>query len=420
MIEEKIVPQQKQLDFLDWEFGVFFHFGIRSFFKGHKDWDNINMPASQFNPTNLDCDQWVRTAYEAGARYTILVCKHHDGFANWPSSYTDYSVKATPWKGGQGDVVAEYVAACQKYGMKTGLYYSPAQWGGESAAKNGKEDDDYFLHQIPELLTNYGKIDYLWFDGCGSENHQYDTKRILREIRALQPHILIFEMWDPDVRWVGNEDGYADSPNFNTVNALDFSMNTQQKKALVAPRFLPAECDFMMRDTWFDCEDNEAKVKSVEELMGIYELSVGRGANFLINIGPDARGLLPQKDAQRLLAFGRELKKRYGKPVEGFFPLQATEVEPNSFTITTPLKEGQLINRIILQEDLTQGESISEFCLYAHLPRYAAKRICIYRGTTIGHKAICLFSTIRTSQVTIEVKGHKGNYKLKSMKPYLV
>ena len=192
--------KKEQLEFLDWEFGVFFHFGIRTFFEGHLDWDMKPMELSEFNPVMLDCNQWIKTIYDAGAKYAVLVCKHHDGFANWPSKYTDYSISNTPWKGGKGDVVLEFVDACRKYDIKVGLYYSPAEFGSKD--KEHKDYDAYFINQISELLTNYGKIDYLWFDGCGSENHQYDTVQIIKVIRKLQPNILIFNMWDPDTRWV--------------------------------------------------------------------------------------------------------------------------------------------------------------------------------------------------------------------------
>lgn len=183
---------EKKSEFLDREFGVFFHFGIRTFYEGHVDWDGLPMPLAGFNPTELNCENWIATAYEAGAKYAILVCKHHDGFANWPSKYTDYSVRNTPYKGGHGDVVKEFVDACRKYGLSVGLYYSPAQEGYKEMADSAY--DEYFINQISELLTNYGKIDYLWFDGCGSENHQYDVKRIVGVIRSLQPEILLFNL----------------------------------------------------------------------------------------------------------------------------------------------------------------------------------------------------------------------------------
>ena len=201
------VPTPKQEEFQNWEFGVFFHFGIRTFYEGHRDWDGLPMPAEAFNPTDLDCRQWASVARQAGAKYAILVTKHHDGFANWPTKYSDYSVARTPWKGGRGDVVREFTEACRAEGLGVGLYYSPAQQGFRNWSP--REYDDYFVNQITELLTNYGKIDYLWFDACGSGDHQYDTRRIVNVIRSLQPEILLFNMWDPDTRWVGNESGVA-------------------------------------------------------------------------------------------------------------------------------------------------------------------------------------------------------------------
>lgn len=414
----KIKPTKGQLDWMDWEFGVFFHFGIRSFFLGHKDWDKREMPVSEFNPKELDCEQWIRTIKEAGAKYAILVAKHHDGFANWPSKYTEYSVANSPWKDGKGDVVREFVDACRKFGIKTGIYYSPAQWGNEISFENEKEYDDYFINQISELLSNYGKIDYLWFDGCGSANHNYDKDRIISTIRGLQPDILIFSMWDPDTRWVGNEDGYADMPNFSTIKDMGLSDSDDESSFPIHGRFLPAECDFKMRSTWFDCEENEDTVKSVEELVGIYELSVGRGANFLINIGPDRRGLLPEIDAKRLLEFGAEIKRRYGEPIKDFSDLRPVKGENDSFSITSP--KAQLVNRVILKENLTEGESVTSFKIYANLPHNVNQRICVYMGCSIGHKAICVFPAILTAKITVEVVSHRGEYEIADMKAYYV
>ena len=420
----KLRPSAGQLAFMDWEYGVFFHFGIRSFFLGHKDWDNRPMPAEAFNPEQLDCEQWIRTVKDAGATYAILVCKHHDGFANWPSKYTDYSVASTPWKDGKGDVVREYVNACRKYGLKVGLYYSPAQWGGKISFKEDREYDDYFINQISELLTGYGKIDYLWFDGCGSEGHQYDTDRIVKAIRGMQPEILIFSMWDPDTRWVGNEEGYAPMPNFNTTTDVDFSMLATEKEKLARAKFLPSECDFKMRSTWFDCELNEDTIKEADELMGIYEMSVGRGANFLINIGPDRRGLLPEKDVQRLTEIGNRLKARYGRAL----PFgDAEKTADNEWSIamdgfSTERGEGEkanaLVNRVVIREDLTEGESIEEFRLYAHMPAYRSKRVCLYKGDTVGHKAICVIPTMRTGRITLEVTKANGEVKIRDIKAY--
>lgn len=386
MIEIK----KEQLDFLDWEFGVFFHFGIRTFYEGHKDWDMKPMELSGFNPTELDCEEWIRAVYEAGGKYAVLICKHHDGFANWPSEYTEYSVKNTPWKNGQGDVVEEFTKACRKYGIKVGLYYSPAQFG--SAELSAKEYDDYFINQIRELLTNYGKIDYLWFDGCGSEGHDYDTVRIVKEIRACQPQILLFNMWDPDTRWVGNEAGVAHSPNYLIVNELDFSVMTEDKDALEYAKFLPAECDCRMRlANWFYSDNDTDTVKSVDELMGLYYYSVGRGANLLINIGPDRSGKLPPEDKTALLAFGEKIKK-----LNNDFLHCKKEYSDKRITLT--MEQG-LMNHVILSEEIT-GDEIESFEIKAYPYSYGAP-ITVFRGTTVGHKAICPFPTIRTEKVEI-------------------
>lgn len=395
--------KKEQLDFLSWEFGLFFHFGIRTFYEGHKDWDMKPMALSAFDPAELDCGEWIRTLREAGGKYAVLVCKHHDGFANWPSAYTEYSVKNTPWKNGRGDVVREFTDACRKYDIKVGLYYSPAQFG--SAKMSPREYDDYFINQIRELLTNYGRIDYLWFDGCGSEGHQYDTARIVKEIRACQPQILLFNMWDPDTRWVGNEAGIAHSPNYLTVDALDFSVLTERRDRLAQAKFLPAECDCRMRlENWFYSDSDVDTVKSLDELMGLYYYSVGRGANLLLNIGPDRRGKLPEADKAALLAFGRKIRALS----QDFIPC-ALEQGERKLTLTMDMG---LVNHVILTEEISQ-EEISAFEIRAYPYPYGAP-VTVYRGTTVGHKAICHFPAIRTTKVEIHFdRDKKVSAKLK-------
>ena len=310
------VPTPRQLEYQDWEFGVFLHFGIRTFYEGHRDWDGQAMPASAFDPTGFDCDQWADTARQAGAKYIVLTAKHHDGFANWPSKYTDFSVAASSWKNGEGDVIREFTDACRRHDIKIGLYYSPAD-----ASREGFTDqeayDEYFMGQVSELLTDYGEIDILWFDGYGSQGMKYDWPRITAAIRRLQPNILLFNMGEPDFRWVGNEAGIAPSPCWNTVDRVPFAVDTDEDEKLdsAQPTWLPAECDCRMRlRNWFYSDQDEDTVKSVEELMGLYYYSVGRGCNLLLNIGPDRRGLLPDKDTARLLEFGGEIRNRVGNP----------------------------------------------------------------------------------------------------------
>lgn len=405
--------KEEQLKFMDWEFGAFFHFGIRTFYEGHRDWDMQEMSAAAFNPDKLDCEQWIRTVKSAGAKYAILVCKHHDGFANWPSKYTDYSVANTPWKDGKGDVVREFVNACRKYDVKVGLYYSPAQFG--SVKMNAKEYDNYFINQIAELLENYGTIDYLWFDGCGSENHEYDTKRIIKEIRKRQPNILIFNMWDPDTRWVGNESGLAPMPNNNMVDSLDFSVLAEEKDTLSESRFLPGECDCRIRlKNWFYSENDEHTLKSLDELLGLYYYSVGRGANLLLNIAPDRHGLLPEKDSARLIEFGEKIKSMFGKSIAG---LEQTVKNGDVYTID--LKENTLVNHVILEEKMNDGEKIESFEIYVYpYPYYGNGTILVYSGKTVGHKHICRFPAVRAEKTEIVINKGKAEYELKNIGVY--
>ncbi len=413
---------EKKLDFLNWEFGVFFHFGIRSFFPGHNDWDGKEMPPEAFDPTELDCESWLTTAKKGGASYAILTCKHHDGFALWPTKFSEYSVAATPWKNGKGDVVREFVEACRKAGLKVGLYYSPAQWGKYAISfNNAKEYDEYFINQISELLTNYGKIDYLWFDGCGSEGHEYDRARIVAAINRLQPDILTFcdPQWSSGVRWIGNEDGYASLNNPLTVSKTDFPELSAEEQRLSSAMFLPAECDCKIRSTWF-YDNNEDTLKSVEELFGMYEMSVGHGSNFLLNIGPDFRGLLPDADAQRFLALGERIKSAYGTPKSFSAPVK----EGDTYTI---VKEGNngpsennLSNALVITEDLKNGQKITSFSVYAYLPVYEHKKVQVFEGKTVGHKVICKFSPLRASKYEVVINSSDGEHTLTDIKAYYV
>ncbi|MBQ1954230.1 MAG: alpha-L-fucosidase [Clostridia bacterium] len=403
------IPTKKQLDFLNWEFGVFFHFGIRTFYEGHRDWDMKEMPLSGFNPTDFSAEDWCRAVASSGAKYAILTAKHHDGFANWPSAYTEYSVKNTPWREGKGDVVAEFVAACRKYGLKVGLYYSPAQFG--SVTMNAEEYNDYFVNQISELLTNYGKIDYLWFDGCGSANHKYDEKRLIAAIRALQPEILIFGMWDPDTMWCGNEGGYSRYPNVYEKDVSNLSGFGRSGDSAEGMRFLPDECDCRIRDMWFYGDEDKDKLKSLDALMGIYEHSVGKGSNLLLNIGPDRRGRLPEEDKDRLLEFGREIKRRYSSPVP------ATTVKDGDVYYLN-LNCERDVNCIVIEEDIAKGQSVFEFDIDAGYSEEGGYPFTLYRGATIGKKAICSFPTVHARSLRIRIKEHDGEYNLNSVKAY--
>lgn len=402
-------PTPRQLEFQDWEFGIFLHFGIRTFYEGHRDWDGKPMSPAAFNPAQLDCNQWVTTAQQAGAKYMVLVVKHHDGFATWPSKHSKFTVAQSQWKDGKGDVVREFSDACRQHGMHWGLYYSPAEWGNP-AFENPKAYDDHFINQISEILTGYGELDMLWFDGCGSEGHTYDWPRIVKEIRRMQTNLLIFSMGDPDYRWVGNEAGIAPVPCWNTVEEVPFSIQTTAKDKVGGPKWLPAECDCRMRESnWFYEDADEHTVKSVEELMGLYYYSVGRGCNLLINIGPDRRGLLPDIDGARLLEFGAEIRRRLGNPL----PVQSS-AEQEDGSLIYELSEPALVDHAVLMEDLTNGEFIRRFSLKA-LPYHCGEPVLVHEGHNIGHKAICRFPAMKTQKIIVEITESSGPFRMRSV-----
>ncbi|MCF6175018.1 MAG: alpha-L-fucosidase [Victivallaceae bacterium] len=419
----KAKPTVRQQEFQDWEFGVFLHFGIRTFYEDHCDWDGKenDMQAESFMPAELDCEQWAASVAAAGAKYMVLTAKHHDGFANWPSKFTDFSVASSPWENGKGDVVREYVDACHKYNLNVGLYYSPAD-ATSPYYSSPEVYDDYFIKQISELLGgDYGTIDMLWFDGCGSENHEYDWGRIIKEIRSMQPEILIFSLGDPDYRWVGNECGLAHSPQFNTVDEVLTSVRTTDKKLVKDNKsWLPAECDFKMRQNWFWREEDNDTVKTPEELLGIYYYSVGRGSNMLLNIGPDNRGLLPEKDVQSLQAMGDEIKQRFSSSLGNISNFKNSE---NSWTCkfseylkndTKCHEKNLLINHVVIQEDLSDGENIQQFKI-SIIPYLHGEPVTVYHGYSVGHKIICQFPLVRCRGVIVEVLKHDDPVKLRKI-----
>lgn len=393
-----MIPAKKQLDFQAWEFGLFIHFGLRTFYEGYEDFGPEKMSLESFNPEGLDCGQWIRTAKEAGMNYAVLTAKHHDGFSNWPSKHTRFSVGYAPWKNGEGDVVREFIDACNQYGMKKGLYYSPYDGSIDFYNQDPAAYDEYFLNQMTELLGQYGEIDILWFDTCGSEDHEYDWDRMISEIRRLQPGILIFNAGDPDFRWVGNEDGIAPIPCWNTVDTTDFSILTEQKTRLGDQRWLPAECDVQLRDTWFYSERNEDAIKSLDELMGLYYLSVGRGANLLLNIGPDRQGLLPRKDADKLEKFGAEIRKRFSDPVAGL-----SEFTRSGREWKYEAREAHLINHVVLMEDLRQGEHVTSYTL-SIITAKTGREVVVHEGRNIGHKAIVRLPAVKIRGLVVRVE----------------
>ena len=303
-------PTAQQLAWQPLELGLFFHVGINTFFDA--EWSEGTLPAAAFDPTELDADQWVRTARDVGAGYVVLTAKHHDGFCLWPTATTLYSVASSPWRGGRGDVVAEVAEACRRYGVGMGVYLSPWDRNADCYA-DPEAYDDFYCEQLTELCTGYGPLTEIWFDGAGSTGRSYGWDRIMAVVREHQPDAMVFNMGAPTIRWVGNEDGLAADPVSYVVNRTELTAYDDAVASLGGEVWLPPECDVSLRRGWFWSEADGPK--TVEHLLAIWYRSVGMGANLLLNVPPDRRGLLDDADVARLREWRAELDRRFGSPV---------------------------------------------------------------------------------------------------------
>jgi len=317
------VPSSRQLQWHELEMYGFLHFSVNTF--TDLEWGNGNEPESVFSPTDFDADQIVGAVKAGGLKGLILTAKHHDGFCLWPSKFTEHSVKNSPWKGGKGDLVKEISDACRRHGLQFGVYLSP--WDRNHAEYGRPGYITYFRNQLRELLTGYGPLFEVWFDGANGgygyyggkggrrgidRKSYYDWPTTWQMIRDLQPGACIWSDAGPDVRWVGNESGRAGDPCWATVTADDWCPGKAPGNFLYSgmrdgKSWIPAEVDVSIRPGWFYHTNQDARVRSPENLMKIYFESVGRGASLLLNIPPDRRGRIHENDAKSLKEFGARL-----------------------------------------------------------------------------------------------------------------
>ncbi len=308
-------PSARQMEWYRREKTIFFHFGMNTF--SDREWGDGTENPRDFNPTSLDCRQWVRTIKDAGFTMAILTAKHHDGFCLWPSAYTEHSVKNSPYKDGKGDIVREFTDACQECGIKAGIYLSP--WDRHEKTWGAEAYNDFYANQLTELMTNYGKIWECWWDGAGSTEAHYDWARWAGIVRENQPDAVIFGSLGAtpfvEVRWVGNENGIAGDPCFATVNAHDVEVEDGyglNHGRIDGDRFIPAEADVSIRPGWFYHAEQDDAVRTPQNLLKLWFHSVGKNTGLLLNLPPDRRGLVHERDAQNLRAFN-ELLTKYTK-----------------------------------------------------------------------------------------------------------
>lgn len=388
-----VIPTKQQLAWQDLEFGMFCHFGINTFC--NQEWGDGSDAPELFNPTALDARQWVRIAKQSGCKYMVLTAKHHDGFCLWPTKTTAYSVKSSPWKNGQGDVVKECAEACAEEGMAFGIYVSP--WDRhEPCYSDPQAYDDFYAEQLTELLTGYGELVEIWFDGAGSEGREYNWRRIMDLIRQHQPDAMVFNMGAPTIRWVGNEDGVAPYPCWNTAESAKLSMFTDTMANWLpeTSSWLPAECDVPIRNRhWFWHPHDEDSLHSLEHLLDIYYRSVGHGATLLLNVAPDDRGLIPEGDAERLIELGKEVERRFADPI-------ATIADVSGMVCLHAFSATVKLNHVVVMEDIAHGERVRAYVLEG---KSRGEWVLLAEGSAIGHRKIDRFATVEVTELRIRV-----------------
>ncbi len=461
-----ITPSRRQLLWQEKEFYAFIHFGINTF--TNREWGPGNADPAVFNPSDFDAHQWVRVCREAGMNGLILTCKHHDGFCLWPSRYTEYSVKNSPWKDGKGDIVGEVASACRKEGLGFGIYLSP--WDRhEKSYGNSPLYNKYFKNQLRELLTNYGQIFCVWFDGaCGEgpdgKRQQYDWEGYYKIIRELQPGAVI-SVCGPDVRWCGNEAGQCrkaewsvvpgylqdnekiaeksqkeDGEEFrNRVNTCDQDLGSRNK-ILDAEELIwyPAEVNTSIRPGWFYHREEDNKVRSLEDLLSIYYDSVGGNACFLLNIPPDRRGLIHENDALRLKELGDKLKYTFNNNLALGATAVASETMDGKHNINNifndkrdtfwcpeegtekaeiliDLKEVKTFDTLMLKEYIKSGQRVESFTI-EYKEKGNWKRL--YKGSVIGHKKIAAFDNIDARYLRLSINRSRWQPRISFMGLY--
>ncbi|MBQ3157112.1 MAG: alpha-L-fucosidase [Clostridia bacterium] len=431
-------------------FYAFVHFTINTF--TDREWGDGTESPALFNPARFDADQWVAAIRAAGMKALILTCKHHDGFCLWPSRHTRHSVAASPWRGGQGDVVAEVAAACRRGGIAFGIYLSP--WDRhEPCYGSGKPYDDFFIAQLTELLTGYGEICSVWFDGaCGEgpngKKQYYDWERYYQTIRTLQPNACI-HVCGPDIRWCGNEAGDTREAEWSvvprrTADTEKIAAASQQQddaafrlrtiraqdrdlgsRALLADEpvliWYPAEVNTSIRPGWFWHAAEDEQIRPLEKLIDIYEKSVGGNATFLLNIPPTSEGLFHPNDVARLQQLGDYIRASYSSNQAEEAALTADPAAPGhaadnlltdddscyqpmqetgQATLTLRWQTPHIIRRVVLKEQLRFSQRVEAFAVDA---RISGRWQQIASGTVIGHQRILPLLPLETTALRIRI-----------------
>jgi alpha-L-fucosidase len=403
-----IRPAPYQTAWQDLEFGVIIHFSTNTFLD--REWGDGTASPATFNPTAFDPEQWMRAIRDSGAKYVVLVAKHHDGFCLWPSAQTSYSVKNSPWRDGKGDVVGDVARAARKYGLKFGVYLSP--WDRHDPRyKDNAAYDRYYNDELAELAQNYGDLVEFWLDGAGSEGHVYDFKKIIETLRTYQPNTVVFAdtgLFEyGDARWVGNEAGVVSYENWNVIDRHGYR------------RWRPVEADTPLRKQhWFWHPNDESSLKALPELLDTYDKTVGRGAQLMLGLAPDNRGLLPDNDAARLKEFGEALRRRTENNLAlhhapaGADVSAALDGNPDTFwsapagshhaTLEVAFDHAVTFDHALTMEWLNDGQHVQKYAIEVWNDKQRAW-IAVASGEAIGHKKIDAFAAVTASRVRLNI-----------------
>jgi alpha-L-fucosidase len=440
------LPSEAQLAWHDMEFYLFIHFGPNTF--TDKEWGEGTEPENIFNPTNLDCRQWCSIAKAAGAKGIIITAKHHDGFCLWPSKFSTHTVRESKWKDGKGDVLKELSEACKEYGLKFGVYLSP--WDRNHPKYGTPEYNEVYVNMMKEIIENYGPIWELWWDGANGEGPNgkkqvYDWKKFRNTVRELSPNTVIFSDVGPDIRWCGNEKGIAEETNWNYLDTAGFTpgngappTDTLNHGNINGKNWIPAECDVSIRPGWFYHKEEDEKVKTPQQLFQLYLKSVGRGANLLLNVPPDRRGLINEKDSTALMGFKKlrdeNFQNNFSLKAKKEFHYKGVIYNQNKFADNDAetyqsaldykrtaywLKFDTLkkINCIVLKEFIKKGQEVKKATLYLIRGTDAVRKISL---TTIGHKRIITFPAEDLSAIQFVIEDAKGTPLISEIRTYLI
>lgn len=402
-------PTAAQLRWQRDELALFIHFGVNTF--TDREWGDGKESPSVFAPAALDCAQWARAAKAAGARALILTAKHHDGFCLWPTRTTTHSVESSPWRAGGGDLVREFVTACREHDLGAGLYLSPWDRNHPTYSDSDRYNDVY-IAQLTELLTNYGPLVEVWFDGANGEGPNgkrqvYGWPRVWSTVRRLQPEAVMFSDAGPDVRWSGNEAGTAGDPNWSTVDPARVPAPGVSGPGVIEALqhgdrhgtiWRPAECDTSIRPGWFYHPAEDTRVKTADRLAQLYVLSVGRNSKLLLNVPPTPQGLLHATDVERLSAAFDRRRRMFEDNLVANQPL----------TGEIALSRSAPLGWLRLEEDITQGQRVAQYVVSGY---DGQEWLPLSQGSTIGYAKIdAVLETRAISRVRVQVTNAVGNH----------